>query len=147
MARVFVYPALLAFSIMMGGLAFADEAGCELDGHLLKCGSGSDVSRVNALAADETAQLFEEPIELIPRFDQPWKTERFRKSLERNRRALRRVELRQRVKMRRGIISRDAFKKWAETYDAAQANYERGVLVYRTLIWHGKGGRKARVNL
>ncbi|MEM7290873.1 MAG: hypothetical protein AAF412_10990 [Pseudomonadota bacterium] len=135
----------LRLALVLAGLAMASTAHasqCTLDGVVLNCTGANDMEILASFASDETGKLFGDPLELIDEFERPIQLEQFRRSVEKNWRRVNRAERAQRQKMKRRIISADEFEAWSASYEAAVENYDAALKVYRTLVWHGKSGRK-----
>ena len=134
--------ALMAILSMQCQTALAE--GCAIEGVQLSCAKGANAQSVlEAFADAETTQALSNPIDKIERFKKPADLETFRRSLESTWRQVQRAERKERNKMHRRKISGTQFDEWAKTYARAEANYDKAINLYRTLVWHGKNGKPA----
>lgn len=141
MARFILYTAVVIAGTF-GSIAHSNAQGCKLDGIRLDCGKGNDASILNALAANETTAVFENPNAAIDNFKKPSDLEVFRRSIDATWKRVNRAESAKRRQMLRRQISASEFEKWTKGYEAARTNYYAAMNFYRTLVWHGKTGKK-----
>ncbi|MEO0329526.1 MAG: hypothetical protein AAF217_13125 [Pseudomonadota bacterium] len=132
-----VIQGVLAGGIVLTLNAATNAQGCNFSGNELNCGNRqSDI--VTKLADQTTADIYENPHQLMANFTKPPQVEEYRRSVDRNWRAVNRTERISRRKMKQRRLSIDAFEQWRTVYAAAQQNYSKAMHFYRLLIWHGK---------
>ncbi|MDJ0613480.1 MAG: hypothetical protein QNJ29_07360 [Rhizobiaceae bacterium] len=132
--------------LFTGFIAFptiANAEGCTLDGIKLNCGKGNNASVLAALASDATSEVLSKPLAAIDNFQKPIELEIFRKSIEASWKKANRAELAERRRLKRRQISDEEFAEWSKGYDAARANYDAAMTLYRNLVWFGKNGKPA----
>lgn len=132
---------MAAISIYLMTACAAHATGCKLNGVNLDCGAGGNEAVMQAFADRETAEILQQPLLYLERFERPSDMEAFRKSLETVWRKSNRAERSVRRKMLRRQMSAAQFEEWSQSYDAAMRNYASGITFYRTLVWHGKTGK------
>lgn len=141
MAKRFLNIFMVCGFLAMPSPALAES--CSLDGIKLNCGDGNSASILAAMASPETANVLNDPLSAIGKFQKPSDLEIFRRSVEANWRRVNRAERTERAKMRRRQISAAEFGEWSKSYNAARENYNAAMTLYRNLVWFGKNGKPA----
>jgi len=117
----------------------AHAAGCSLQGVELKCNSEAKTAKaiMASFSSEETRSLLSDPLSQVALFSQNGSLEKYRKSMERNWRAITRLAKQQERNKNRRRISEAEFQTFSKQFEEAKRSYDIALNFYRQLHWQG----------